>query len=509
MRAVVVMALGVSACVGEVGEEPLAAGALELQPTAAAVALAAHGGFADQRGGGVFVDDAGHAVRLRSDGSRAALESHPANPEPPGPVRRVLATGPDSAWVLADNRVYAAREGWLYAVQSGIELAPDAVVAAAVGGEDQAYVALRQGLYRLDGNSLSELRAGNKALSGVSALAVAPAPDGSRAVWFVRDGRLQYAKQVANQRYSVSDAGLSQSALSGELVALAGVTAAPGALGELWVLTRGALLRHTPEQGFVVVDLPAAGRALFAAGRYLWVQAGERLLRYAADSGRWGELSPRRVEPQLLAADASGCLWLRSGADSSVLCDRGVPRVLGLFEAGRVYLPDVALSARVAGADAPLGLRFTLDDGEHIERPLEQAQKHADGSLEFALGGFDANGAVQSYSLAGLPAGLHTLTVEARRAAGSSVRRLHFEMRGKGSEPLSYADDIAPIFASRCAKCHEGNGPGHALDTYSAWAAEKTKIVAAVLELRMPADGPLDPSQIKTIQRWAAGGAEP
>jgi hypothetical protein len=38
---------------------------------------------------------------------------------------------------------------------------------------------------------------------------------------------------------------------------------------------------------------------------------------------------------------------------------------------------------------------------------------------------------------------------------------------------------------------------------------EKERIVAAVVELRMPADGPLDPAQIKVLQRWAAGGALP
>jgi hypothetical protein len=509
MRAVAAIALGLSACVGAVGDDTLVASELDLQPVAASVKLAAKGGFGDQRGGGIFADETGHAVRLRSDGSQAALESHPANPEPPGPVQRILASGPDSAWVLADNGVYAAREGWLYAVQSGIELSADAVVAAAVGGEGQCYVALRQGLYRLDGSALSELRVSGQAITGVSALAVAPAPDGSRAVWFVRAGRLQYAKQLASQRYAVSDAGLSEAALSRGVLALAGLTPAPGALGELWVLTGGGLLQHTPEHGFVVVDLPAPGRALLGAGRYVWVQAGDRLLRYAADSGKWGELSPRRVEPQPLAADASGCLWLRAGEESLAVCDAGVPRVLGLFEAGRVFLPDVALSARVAAADAPLGLSFVLDDGERIERPLEQAQKRADGSLEFALGGFDASGAVQSYSFAGLPAGQHTLTVTTRREAASGVRQLHFEMRSSESAPLSFAADIAPIFETRCAKCHKGSGPGHTLDTYNVWAAEKAKIVAAVLELRMPADGPLDPSQIESIQRWAAGGAAP
>jgi hypothetical protein len=34
-------------------------------------------------------------------------------------------------------------------------------------------------------------------------------------------------------------------------------------------------------------------------------------------------------------------------------------------------------------------------------------------------------------------------------------------------------------------------------------------MVKAVVELRMPADGPLDPTQIQVLQRWASGGNAP
>jgi hypothetical protein len=47
------------------------------------------------------------------------------------------------------------------------------------------------------------------------------------------------------------------------------------------------------------------------------------------------------------------------------------------------------------------------------------------------------------------------------------------------------------------------------LKTYAEWMAQKDLIVNAVTELRMPADGPLDPSQIELLQRWAAGGGAP
>ena len=47
------------------------------------------------------------------------------------------------------------------------------------------------------------------------------------------------------------------------------------------------------------------------------------------------------------------------------------------------------------------------------------------------------------------------------------------------------------------------------LTTYSAWKENATLIVNAVTELRMPADGPLDPQLVQRIQRWAAGGQLP
>jgi len=213
-----------------------------------------------------------------------------------------------------------------------------------------------------------------------------------------------------------------------------------------------------------------------------------------------------------LAADASGSVWLSTGTLSALVSEPAMPRVFGLYEAGRVYSPDVQISARLPMADAPLGVTFTLDDGERIERNLEQARRPEietdSASLEFSLGGFDASGNEQSYSFAGLSAGLHTLTISARTEQGETERRLHFDMQVEGATALSWASDVQPIFNARCGKCHSA-GPGHLLNSYALWSAEKTKIIAAVVELRMPADGPLDPSQIQTIQRWAAAGAAP
>jgi hypothetical protein len=498
--------------VGTVADEPLSLAPLTLQPTAAAVALASDGaGFADQRGGGVFVDDQGRAVRLRADASVAALESHPDNHAPPGKVRRVLATGADSAWVVADNGVYVARAGWLYELRAGIDLAAEDVIAAAVSGDDQAFIALRQGLFRVSGDDLAELKRGDESITNVSALAVAPAPSGGPALWFVQDGALHYAEQTANTAYAIHEAGLPAAA-TGQMLALGGVSAAPNAPGELWLLTPHGLWQHTPARGFRAFVLPAPGSALLSAGRFVWLRCGAELYRYDADHNSWGRLSDPPSSPQLLASDATGSLWLRSDAGSELLAEPGLPRVLGLFEGSRVYAPDLALSVHLAASDAPENVTFALDDGEHVERSVADARSDdADmgGDLIFSLAGFDAAGNVQTYSFAARTAGMHTLTVSARHDDGTTARALHFEMRDTSSQKLSWAKDVQPIYAARCAKCHAGMGPGHLLNSFDLWSAQASAIVAAVTEKRMPADGPLDASQIQLITRWAAAGSAP
>lgn len=495
---------------GAIGENPIAAELLPIQLTASSVPLAAASGFADQRGGGIFVDAEGKPVRLRIDGSVAALESHPANGEAPGRVQRVLPIGADSAWVVADNGVYTARAGFLYELRLGRTIDAQALVAAAAGGEERAFVALTTGLFRLDDGTLSELRVDGQPISGVTALAVAPAPDGSAAVWFTQGKRLRFAKQLPQARYEIGDSGLGEEVLGDGVIALAGVTAAPGTFGELWVLTPNTLLHHTPERGFQTLEVGSQGHAMLGAGRYVWLQTQDKLFRYAADTGRWSRVQSSDRGGNLLAVDASGSAWLQNNGDAAAVSETAMPRVLGLFEAGSVYLPDVQVSARLLANAEPQSVTFTLDDGERIERKLEQAYApEADsGSLDFSLGGFDASGSQQTYSFAGLAPGLHTLTVQARHAGGATERRLHFDLRSSTAEALSYARDIAPIFSARCAKCHL-SGPGHMLASYEQWRDERQKIVRAIVELRMPADGPLDPAQIRTIQRWAAAGGAP
>jgi hypothetical protein len=499
-----------AACAGgDIGDRPLSAAPLTAQLMASGVELSDAAGFADERGGGIFVDSDKHAVRLRIDGSRGALESHPGNSEPPGEIQRVLPAGPFSALVIADNGLYIAEDGWLIEPAWRDALSAQGVVAAALGGDGVVWIAHQQGLFHIEAGELAELKLAGQSIHGLRALAVAPAPNGAPAVWFAQGEQLSFAAQTARTSYAVSDGGLSGASLSGGIVALAGISAAPNAPGELWLMAAHGLFQHVAGH-WGSLDAPSAPEALLSAGRFLWLRAGSALYRYDADSKHWAELQGALQSPKLLAADASGCVWARVGAASFAITPGEAPRVQGLFEGTRVYDADVRVRVQIPVSEQPSSVRFKLDEAEPVERSLAQAVpgEGAVDTLAFALGGFDAAGREQTYSLASLKPGLHTLTVDARANDAMQSRRLHFELRSGSAVLLSFDKDVKPIFESRCAKCH-ASGPGHELKTYAEWMAQKDQIVSAVTELRMPADGPLDPSQIELLQRWAAGGAAP
>jgi hypothetical protein len=496
-------------CVGAIGDSELAAKPLTVQLIDSELGLESLGGFADEHGGGIFVTQEGTVARLRSDGSRAPLESHPGNSAAPGKVLRVLPSGPHSALVAAENGVYLAESGWLIEPAWREALEPEGLVAAALGSDGIAWIAHQRGLFRLEAGELSELKQQGSSLRGITALAVAPAPDGAPAVWFAQADRLSLAKQTSRTRFEVLENGPGADELDGKILALAGISAAQDAPAELWLISETGLFRHGAS-GWVRTVTQYKPKQLISGGRWLWLSAAGHVYRYDANLRQWGEVMNLSA-PELIAGDAAGSLWLRSGERSLELNTGTVPRLVGLFEGARVYTRDLRVRAQLPVDAAPLAVEFALDDGERIERSADEAltpEGSTQPTLEFALGGFDAALREQGFSLAGLKSGLHTLRVTARFATGTSERALTFELRDSAATKLSFASDVAPIYETRCAKCHE-KGPGHALGGYEQWSVEKERIVSAVVELRMPADGPLDPAQIQIIQRWAAGGAAP
>lgn len=506
-------ALVLAACSGTIGMD---GDALEDAPAAPSVvalplALAAGGGFADERGGGIFVDAAGRAVRLRLDGSLGRLESHPGNTRAPGVVQRVFPAGPFSALVVAEGGLYLAESGWLIEPSFRDALDPAGLRAVALDADGVTWLAHDAGLFRLDGGALAELRVAGESLTAIGALAAAPADDGSPAVWFARGREVGQVRQLGRARYEVVARGLGPAGLDGDVTALAASTPSARAAGELWLATATSVYRHGP-RGWARHATPGAPQQLEAAGRFVWLRTAGALHRDAGDGAGFRpiDLTLSAQPPVLLAVDAGGGAWLGDGARTLLVGALGLPRLLGIFEGVRVYDAALRVRAQFVADGAPDEVRFTLDDGEPLVRTRDEALagEGAVTTLDFALGGFDAAGSEQPFSIAALSDGPHTLRVSARRGDEVHERRLTFERRGAGTVALSFARDVEPIFARRCAACHT-TGPGRALAGYAAFAADKAAIAQAVAEQRMPADGPLEPDERAIIQRWAEGSAAP
>lgn len=452
-------------------------------------------GFADQVGGGLFASTGGQAVRLRLDGTRGALESHPGNPAPPGPVRGVYRLGPRQALVEADNGLYVAESGWVMAPPWRQALGPG-LVGTAESGEGVAWLAHASGLYRLAGGMLSALRAEGQALEGVSAVAAAEL-EGKPALWLVWREGLWVAAESSPGAYRVLPAGLPLR--EGEQPqALAALGASRAGPAEVWLLTSQRLLRQVAGVWREVVLEPRPER-LWAAGRFLWAQAGGALLQYDAEAGRWGVVEGVDMSAaQVLAVDESGCAWVRQEGQTVALTRGPVPRLRGLLQGQQVVQDGLAVSALLPPGAALASLTFALSD---VEVP-------AQGPV-YSLGGLEADGTLKPYSLAGLRPGLHTLSAVARFEDGSEARRVvAFDYQPASPVALSWSQDVRPIHQARCAGCHD-DGPGRPLNTYELWRGSLDLVVSAVRDRRMPADGPLDPQQISLIQRWASSGARP
>jgi hypothetical protein len=462
----------------------------------AQVELASASGFADQSGGGVFASASGRLVRLRLDGSRGALEPHPGNTVDAGAVSAVFRLGPHSALVEAQNGLFLAESGWLIA-PPWRDAPGRGVIATAQSADGAVWLAHTQGLYRLQEGRLSALKVGDAPITGITAMAAAPAMDGSPGVWFLRDGTLSVVVATGATTYQVREA--SAPLETDEVMeSLAGLGPAVGTAGELWLLTNQGLLRRTRD-GWRRVQLDERPVQLLAAGRFLWVKSSDSLLLYDADASRWGVASGLDTrEFRFLAADESGCAWVRLGGQSVAISRALAPRVTGLHQDMEVVEDGLVVRAVVPPGTQPERVVFSLGGVAVV----------ATGP-EYSLGGAEADGTLKPYSFAGLDAGRHALDVVARFADGTEAKRsVPFDYQPLSAVAVGWAADIKPLHEARCAKCHT-TSPGRPLNTYALWKANAALITAAVREQRMPADGPMDPQLVTLIQRWAASGAKP
>ncbi|RYZ33308.1 MAG: hypothetical protein EOO71_42290 [Myxococcaceae bacterium] len=479
------------------GSNPAKPAAFTATQVASSQGLAPARGFADQSGGGIFATPEGGAVRLRLDGTKAALSPHPKNLATLGRVVATFRLGPHSALVETDTGLFLADQGWLIE-PLWQQVLGTGIVATAQTADGAAWIAHPTGLFQIQGGTLASLKLSGQPLSGITTMTAAPAEDGLPGLWFARQGKLNVVVASAPGVYQVR--GTDAPITAGETVeALAGLGAGTGVSGEVWVLTSTRVLRRNTE-GWTTVELPSRPQQLMGAGRFLWARSDAKLFVFDADAGTWGvaEGLPSGT-PTLLAVDESGCAWVELDGRSLAVSKGAVPRLQGLHQGMLVVEDGMVLRATLPPGTPPKSVAFQLDQAEEI----------ASAGPDYSMGGLEADAVtLKAFSFATVTPGGHTLSVVSRFEDGTEARRaVPFTYQPLTTTP-SYARDIRPIHEARCAKCHT-TSPGRPLNTYDLWKSNAQLINASVRDLRMPADGPLDPQGIALIQRWVASGALP
>lgn len=504
------VAVVASACGGQL-IETLSAAPAEVRAITTMVDLSATPAFADERGGGLFIDLAGRVVRLRADGTRAALESHPQNPFPPGPATSLWPLGPFTALVVTDRGLFVADSGWLIAPPWQTRLSAEGFIASATGTEGIAWIAHRDGLFRVEGGELKELKAAGGSITGITALAVAPATDLRPGVWFAQGNAVSVAAQTGANAFTIRDSGLLPEELQGGVRGIAAVAASPTSGGEVWVITAKVLFQRSLT-GWRRFELGRTPRQVRSSGRYLWLQSGDGLYRYDADASTWTLARGLEAVPTILAVDAAGSAWVRV-AEKTLSVAPALPlRVSGLFHSQVVYEPEAVLQVVLPGEVEleSLEWRFDQNDARAVDVAKAQPGAAPQQNLRFhSLGGVEAAGRMRPVSFAALTDGFHTLEVKVKTKDGQESRRqVHFDLEASASIQVSWERDIKPITDARCNKCHS-TGTSPKLETLAQWRANANEAAAAVRDRRMPADGPLDAAGIQLIQRWAVGGQLP
>jgi hypothetical protein len=503
------VAVALAACSGNVSDAIIAT-PFDALTIDTALQLGASPSFADERGGGIFIDLSGRAVRVRADGTQAFLESHPSNPVAPGQATAVFALGPSSALVATETGLFVAESGWLIAPPWQDLLPADGLVATAVGDNGVGWLAHTTGLFRLDSGALTELKVNGQSVLGLTAMGVAPSKSGNSGVWFAQGEVISSAAQTSTLDFLIQDSGLTKRELAGGVIAMAGLEASAAGPGELWAITPKALFQFTP-LGWHTYTLGRAPKQLLSAGRFAWLQSGDTLFRYDADAKTWGQVRPMASVPTLLAVDAAGAAWVRTDESTSSVSPAAPIRIDGLFQNAKVYDAELVVQSRFATSAKVTSLSWSFDALGQQPVTLTDGQPGLGPQSNvtfYSLGGLESSGVPKSVSFAALGDGLHTLNLTALVDGSVSTRAVSFELHASANAVLSWERDIKPIAEARCSKCHT-TGTMPELASFTQWQTNSAAIVNAVRDRRMPADGPLDPGGIQAIARWVNAGTLP
>jgi hypothetical protein len=426
-----------------------------------------------------------------------ALAPHPALDLDTGAVSSIHGFGPHAALLATEQGLFVAQGGWILAPSWRQHGKGAPLVGTAVTG-GTAWIGLHRGVLRVTEGRVFELLVDGEPLEGVTAIAVTKDASGTSTLWVAAGKRLLSVEPRETGGTFVVRAAKVGDQIDDPIDALVGISASPRGEARLFARAGGRLLRVAGE-GVTRLELGGAVDEIAGGGRFLWARSAGRLFQWDADAGRWGEATGLDGVERLLGADASGAAWVRAAGRAYGVTRGPVPRVLGLDQNMLLHEAELPVLAVLPPGVDNAEVTFRVNGGMPIaaKAPL------------FSLGGEESDGRPRAFSFAALGPGQHAVTVDLRMTDGKTgSRAVVFDYRPATGSAPSFARDIAPINEARCLKCHV-KGPGPDYSTYELWKTHAQKIVKAVRDRRMPADGPLDPALIQKIERWVSGGMMP
>lgn len=226
----------------------------------------------------------------------------------------------------------------------------------------------------------------------------------------------------------------------------------------------------------------SAGPPVHAAssGSALWVIAGDAVL--VREHGDWRAVDNVDSAPLRVFADAAGGAWIEH-ADQVCRAQIAPPiRVAGLAPFERRAAPFATLEiSPLASAE-----RVTIDrDGEQV--------------ADLAV----SDGVAQLPDLALGAPGWHALSIR----AGDATRELPYNVVELARR--SWATEVAPVFAARCASCHAPGAAQIDLSTYDSWRTRAGRIRERVVRGDMPPGEPLSTEHLAIVLDWIEGGMQP
>jgi hypothetical protein len=484
--------------------------------------LSALPSFSDEEGSGYFIDLAGRVVRLRADGTKATIESHPANMVLPGEATGLWAVGAHSALVATTRGLFVASDGWLIEPTFRNEISAATISQVALATDGSTWISDSKRLLHLVQGQLQELKEAGASIANVTALAVGETPDAPQGVWFAREGKVSFASQLSATAFQIASPALTKSTLTGGVTHLASIAETRNTSAEVWLATPTKLIRFRQNK-FDIFSIERSVKQLISAGQRLFMQTGDALYSYAPNKEGTISFSKSTVPAlSVFASNPSGEVWARVGAKNVVLSPNKI-RVFGLFENEELFdglvplevsLERNAVEPMIANADAgiadagiPPQFEWRIDE-EAFKKAPPSPERIGTGLLQSqrvsALNGRDIFGAAKTVVLSALTPGNHVIEIK----SGTSARQLNFRYAPFGAKDVSYAQEIAPISSAKCLMCH-GEGTSRPLATYEQWQSNSARIVYQVKQGLMPPGSALDASKVALISRWVSGGQKP